>query len=192
LVKKRFDAIGLDALLVYLIDTVDESALYYLAWQFDVLGYKGLHLATTTQQKRELIKKSIELHRFKGTVWAIKEALSAIGFPNAVVTEHITHWATFKVVIDIGLSAATPQIIADVERMINEYKNARSHLYGIEFSLSFGDDITIIDESFDGPATQDNDNISVGGDFRYNGEFYYNGSKNYSSDTDVLELTITP
>lgn len=192
LLKKRLGALKLDSLLVYLIDTVDASALYYLAYQFDVLGYKGMHLATTEQQQRDLIKKAIELHRFKGTLWAVRESLKAIGFPDAEITEHITHWATFKVVLNIGVSTITPQMIADVVRMINEYKNTRSHLYGIEFKISFDDEITITDTSYEEQADIDNDAISVGGDFRYNGEEYYNGERNYSSDTDVLTIQIIP
>jgi len=190
LVKKRFDALTLDSLLVYLIDTVDESALYFLAHQFDVLGYKGMHLAQTVERQRSLIKKAIELHRFKGTLWAVQESLKAIGFPDAEITEHITHWATFKVVLNIGVSTITPQMVADVDRMINEYKNTRSHLYGIEFKIAFDDEITITDASYEEEANIDDDSLSVGGDFRYNGEEYYNGDRNYSSDTDVLTIEI--
>src|SRR6266542_3315651 len=101
LVKKRFSELELDRLLVYIIDTVNSDAIPFLARQFDVLGFKGFRLATSETEQREIIKKSIELHRYKGTLWAVREALTAIGFGDAVITEHVEdHWAKFRVTID--------------------------------------------------------------------------------------------
>lgn len=70
--------IPLGEILVYMIDEVDARALPILAEQFDVLGYKGMRLALTEADKRALIKKAIELHRYKGSVWAVREAMKAI------------------------------------------------------------------------------------------------------------------
>lgn len=195
LVKKRFDDVQLDALLVYLIDVVSEDALPYLAEQFDVLGYKGMRLATTTAQKREVIKRAIELHRFKGTVWAVKEALKTIGYPDAVLTEHVQSgphgWATFRILINAGNNPISAQAIEELVKMIDEYKNVRSHLLDISYLISFdGDSITLSDESYEGPAVEDTDDLFVGGDFRYNGLYTYNGDRNYSTDTDIITLQI--
>jgi phage tail P2-like protein len=193
--KKRLEALQLDALLVYLIDTVSEEALSFLADQFDVLGYKGLRLATTTEQKREVIKRAIELHRFKGTVWAVKEALKTIGYPDAVLTEHVGTgagaWATFRIEIDAGNNPVSAAAVDELVRMIDEYKNVRSHLLDISYKISFDpDSITLTDESYEGPAVEDSDDLYVGGDFRYNGAYTYNGDRNYSTDTDILTVTI--
>jgi phage tail P2-like protein len=193
--KKRLEAIQLDALLVYLIDTVSEDALSFLADQFDVLGYKGLRLATTTDQKREVIKRAIELHRFKGTVWAVKEALKTIGYPDAVLTEHVGSgagaWATFRIEIDAGSNPISAAAVDELVRMIDEYKNVRSHLLDISYKISFDPDaVTLADESYESPAVDDSDDIYVGGDFRYNGAYTYNGDRNYSTDTDILTVTI--
>src|SRR5687768_14055463 len=98
LVKKRFSELELDKLLIYLIDTVQADAIPYFAEQFDVLGYKGFRLAHNEADQRAIIKKSIELHRFKGTLWAVKEALKAVGYGDAVIEEHVDgHWAKFRV-----------------------------------------------------------------------------------------------
>lgn len=189
--KSRFDDLELDAALVYMIDTVNESALYYLAEQFDVLGFKGWRLADTVEKQRSLIKRAIELHRFKGTIWAIKEALRTIGYPDATITEHVQHWAGFTIQLNAGNIPITVAMMEEVVEMVKEYKNVRSHLMGIEFEVTFGDEITITDSSYEAPGDNYNDGISVGGDFRYNGAEQYDGTRNYSSDTDVLELTIT-
>jgi len=191
LVKKRFSELELDRLLVYLIDTVDESALPFLADQFDVLGYKGYGLATTTAEKRSVIKRAIELHRYKGTLWAVRESLKNIGYPDAVFTEHVSgHWAKFKVSIDIGGNPVSVASIAELVRMINEYKNVRSHLAEIDFQLSLDDSMELGDRSMENPAVIDSDNLSIGGSFMYDGTYSFNGSKNYSQDTDILTLTI--
>ncbi|MBI4691687.1 MAG: phage tail protein I, partial [Nitrospirae bacterium] len=65
----------LDKLLVYLIDEVSADVLPFLAWQFHVEGWE---LSGTESEKRTLIKNSIELHRYKGTPWAIENALKSI------------------------------------------------------------------------------------------------------------------
>lgn len=192
LCKRRLDALQLDKLLIYLINSVDAKALYYLAEQFDLLGYKGWKLADTDAKKRALIKNAIELHRYKGTIYAIRKALAALGYPNVTITEHITHWATFKLDLNIGNNTLTPSAIADIEAVVNEYKNVRSHFWGIQFQVVFGDTITVTDDSDEGYADLDTDSIFVGGDFRYDGTYYYDGTKNYSSDTDVLTLQIIP
>lgn len=191
LVKKRFDEFELDKLLVYLIDTVSADAIPFLAKQFDVLGYKGFRLANTELEQREIIKKSIELHRFKGTLWAVKEALKSIGFGEAVIEEHVEgHWAKFRVTIDLGNRALNVLEIDDLVRMIKEYKNTRSHLADLSYTISFDDSITPIDDFFDGQNYIDEDGVTVGGDFKHNGLVLRNGSRNYSRDTDVLTIEI--
>lgn len=191
LMKQRLDAIPLDALLVYMIDVVDESALYWLATQFDVLGYNGWKLADTVDKKRSLIRRAIELHRFKGTIWSIKEALRSVGYPDATITEHVTHWAGFTIQLNIGDQAINADQINEAVAMINAYKNVRSHLMGVEFKVVLDDAITLKDGSYEAPGTDYEDTIFTGGGFVYDGAHSYDGSKNYSSDSDILELIIT-
>lgn len=191
MVKKRYSEIELDKLLVYLIDTVDAAALPLLADQFDVLGYKGFRLAYTEADQREIIKKSIELHRYKGTLWAVRTALESIGFGFAVITEHVSgHWARFRISIDLGTHPLSEAEIADMIKMVYEYKNARSHLEDISFTVLFEDGIDITDSFEDGEASVDVDDITFGGDFRHNGLFIRDGSRNYNTDTDILNITI--
>lgn len=191
LMKQRLDDIGLDALLVYMIDTVDESALFSLAKQFDVLGYGGWKLADTVEKKRALIKKAIELHRFKGTVWSIREALKTVGFPDASITEHVNgHWAKFTVQLNVGDNPVNAAQIEDAVSMVKQYKNVRSWLDGITFEITAHDSFTIDDDSYDTPADLMSDELFTGGAFLYDGEHRYDGNKNYSSDSDILELTI--
>lgn len=191
LVKKRFSDLELDKLLVYLIDTVDNDAIPYLAEQFDVLGYKGFRLANTEADQREIIKRSIELHRYKGTLWAVREALTSIGFGDAVIVEHVEgHWAKFRVTIELGDRALNVLEIDELVKMISEYKNTRSHLADLSYTLVFSDTVTITDDAVDNPNVDETDGVSMGSDFRHNGLVLRNGTRNYSRDADILTIDI--
>lgn len=192
LIKLRLSEIQLDKILVYLVDTVDSAAIPYLADQLDVLGYKGFRLAYTDAEKRTIIKRSIQLHRYKGTLWAVKESLKSIGFSDAVVTEHVAdHWANFRVNIDLGERSLEGTEVEDLVKMILEYKNARSHLVDVTYTITLGsDELTLTDFHQDYHATTDNDTVFIGSDFRHDGKTLRNGARNYSLDADVLQITV--
>jgi P2-related tail formation protein len=167
MVEQRFANLDIEAVLIYLIDTVNVSALPSLAAQFDVLGYKGYGLAQTEQQRREVIKRAIELHRYKGTPWSIKEALKAIGYYDAIIDERLVnpiyydgtynhngsqiygpgHWAEFRVKIDLGNDmGVTAETAADAVALIHEYKNVRSKLRDVSYIATLNDYVTDIQE----------------------------------------------
>lgn len=152
--QTAFAAIDKSIVLMYLIDTAPVDALTYLAQQLDVLGYKGWLFADTEAKKRELLKKAITLHKKKGTVFAIREALIAVN-PNYTGVEVFKlngaiydgseiydgsidyasgFWAQFYVRIYVELDYSVTN--ADKElarRIIEEYKNERSQLVFVEF-----------------------------------------------------------
>jgi hypothetical protein len=68
---------ALPRLLVYRLPGVDASLLPHLAWQFHVMGVEGWDLAVDEQARRELVRDAWELHRFKGTPWAVKHAIAS-------------------------------------------------------------------------------------------------------------------
>ncbi|MBP2848769.1 phage tail protein [Dickeya oryzae] len=84
----RFDDLNLDALMVYLVDIVNESALDALADQFSLKG-DGWELAESDDARRAMIKTAIELHRYKGTPWAIRQVFRSLGFGEVELIEHI-------------------------------------------------------------------------------------------------------
>ena len=67
----RFQDLDTDVLLVYLIDSVNESALVHLAEQFHIMGNEGWLQTRNEAEKRDLIKRAIEIHRYKGTKYAL-------------------------------------------------------------------------------------------------------------------------
>jgi len=209
--SERFAALQIEAALIYLVDRVDVDALLPLASQFDVLGVKGWMFADTEQKKRDLIKKAIELHRYKGTPWAVKEALLSLGYsatlierPNSVQRYFdgsiryngdemfgVRHWSYFKVIISLDALGGYIPTIAERNTaiaVINEYKNARSHLLILAFGIEDVDTVTVSDSL---SLTIDiglQDVVRIGAFF--NGASTFNGANNF--DGDLLDLTITP
>lgn len=196
--------VDITPLFVYLIDSVPSSVLPFLAEQFDVLGYKGWRFADTEEKKRELIKRAIELHRFKGTPWSIREALKIIGFENTIIKERIPgntynsdwnhngtisynspHWATFRVIIDATqYGILTAQQIADVIALVYEYKNARSLLVDVSFGYYLDDQPEYSDDSLHLVAEySDQDDLSL---VNYNGVFTHNAQVTYNGENDCL------
>lgn len=171
--SKRFFELDYSQLLVYLIDSVDPSALYLLGDQFSVLGDDGWLLAESNDQKRDLIKTAIELHRYKGTPWAIREVIRRLGFGEVEIIEGLgnfnydgryqyngykvyggdeTVWAVYRVIL------LTEPITNDqatlLRRVLKSFAPARCHLESLDYQ-------------------------SV--PLRYNGEAFYEGNYNFGS-----------
>lgn len=188
--KAEVASLDLGSLLVYFIDTVDASAIPHLADQFDVLGWKGMKLAQTEADQRELIKRAIELHRYKGTEWAIKEALKSIGFDNVVLIKTgFDHWAKFGLEITNSTRQISAQAFDEIRAMVAEYKRAVCVLETIQLSLSVDDVIDISeDEAIANPALISDDNLEMSGAIKYDGEAIHDGSYDYSGDSDTVTI----
>ncbi|TAM00811.1 MAG: phage tail protein I [Paraburkholderia sp.] len=138
LVDERFGNIDLSALLVYLIDTVHESALPHLAEQFHVMGFEGWELARSAEERRALIHNAIELHRYKGTPWAIEQILVTLGM-TGVVSEWFEYGGSpyrFRLDIDLSGRGVNADEYACLEALILKYKNKRSRLEALTMSAT--------------------------------------------------------
>lgn len=164
IVKKRLDDIDKSIALVNMIDTVPAVALPLLARQFHAMGFEGWRFASTDAERRKLLRKSIELHRFKGTPWSIKEALRTIGYDHVEFQEGVDKvldgtwvldgsvtlgsegWAKFRAFVWVDdLLAITTEISDLIVGIILEYKPARCHLMDITFYSNTGQDYFTID-----------------------------------------------
>lgn len=184
--------IPLGEILVYMIDEVDARALPILAEQFDVLGYKGMRLALTEADKRALIKKAIELHRYKGSVWAVREAMKAIGFTDATISEGVSsHWANFSVTLLNEGYGINDTSILNLRRMIEEFKPQRSNLVVINMDILQTDTIT-----FDTDTAKIELSITVQDQYVFTNKLLYDGTSNYdgsydhSGDSDLVEIEV--
>lgn len=196
--SSRMSSMELENVLVYVIDTVPSSALPYLARQFDIEGFSGYRLATTDEQKRAVIKQAIELKRYAGTVWSIKQAMLSVGYVNSVITEGIdtgdpdTDWARFRIDTVIGDTVGidgTSQ--SNLAKLIKEYKPARSYLEGIGFELGIFDTFEPVSDdlniTYEAPSLDEN----LGHISRFhNGQFLRNGTQRYLESNDSMIINI--
>jgi phage tail P2-like protein len=148
----RFQIMETEKILVYMIDTVDVDALPHLADQFNLLGFNGWNSAKTIDDKRALIKKAVELHRFAGTPFAIRRALESVGCSDveieegvgpvydgffkhdATITYGTGNWATFRVRLNPGERGTTDADTAELVGLINAWKPARCKLVGLIYT----------------------------------------------------------
>lgn len=135
----RFQDLDTEVLLVYLIDSVNESALVHLAEQFHIMGNEGWLQTKTTIEKRELIKNAIELHRYKGTKYALIKVLNSLNI-NGEIQEWFEYEGEpfhFKVNIFLQNFAYNQKVFESLKKMIEEYKNVRSVLEEISIESQF-------------------------------------------------------
>ncbi len=210
LAANRLDAIDISPVLINLIDTVPASALSYLAEQFDVLGFKGYKFAITEIDKRDLIKRAVDLHRYKGTPWAVKESLKSLGITDASVLEGIFYltynglylydgsasygeiqWPQFRVLVNASsFSLVNMTLYRDIIVLVEEYKNVRSHLVDITFKINLNDS-SLASDYFLSNNPIEAELLGTGGTY-YSGNATYNGFYKYNKVQDELIINILP
>lgn len=206
--RQRLEGIDLTPLLMYVVDTTHVEALPYLAEQFDVLGLEGWALANTEADRRALIKQAIELHRHKGTVWAIRNAVRAVGFGECDITEGVGvdyngeylysgtidyeggNWATFRVIVEIpNTRPVTLAEFARLRAIIEAYKNIRSHLVDVSLRVHLVTEHTLPEDQLDFLAGDaQTDTLTTGAN--YDGVSGYAGAYNYDQSNDPGTITI--
>lgn len=95
--------------------------------------------------ERKLIKAAIQLHRYRGTPWVIKNALATLGWRNVSIAEGQAKWggtqypasqgwAVFRVMVQLeDDSQLNADAIATATDAVNFFKPARSWLDSIWF-----------------------------------------------------------
>jgi phage tail P2-like protein len=141
----------LSKLLVYLIDQVEESVLPFLAWQFHIEGYDQ---AQTIQEKRNLIKNAIELHRYKGTPYAIKKVFQALGLDASLQEWFDYNGDPYRFKVFVRNIIQDEETYRRLIGLINEYKNVRSWLDAIGFHREWTNDIYYVFTQKDGKHYQ--------------------------------------
>lgn len=110
-------------------DTCPAELLPWLAWAFSVDEWDT---SWTEQEKRDVIKASLDVHKHKGTIGAIDRALKPLGY----LIEVVEWWETtpkgepytFSIVMGTGSKPVSAELYEKAERIVLTYKNLRSHL----------------------------------------------------------------
>lgn len=114
-------------------DKCPAAVLPWLAWSLSVDDWRA---DWSEAEKRGAIKQAVEMHRRKGTVGAIKRAFHALGYEVEVNDKTGTPYI-FRVLVDVSKNGIQDAAFFErAERTANAYKNARSHLGGIDALLT--------------------------------------------------------
>lgn len=117
-------------------DTCPPKLLGWLAEAFSVDKWDSNWSDT---QKREVIKSSVEVHRRKGTIGAVREAIKALALDSQVQEWFAQIPAsdpyTFVVLLTADQVGITQDQYASVFEVIERTKNLRSHLTGLQLTM---------------------------------------------------------
>lgn len=164
-------------------------------------------------QQKELLQKAILLQRKKGTPYSIREALRAVGFYDIEITEGVgagsgffhngaifrdglhqrgdSSWAQFSVLLDLGNNKAlNALLIANVRKMINEYKPARCVLVDLSFRVTLTDTFGPSDALQLTVKHAFNDLLGIG--FFHNGAILRDGTHQRQRGADAFRLEAHP
>lgn len=133
----RFQEIDIKCLLIYLFEQVEESALIHLAEQFHITGNEGWLSCQSEKEKRELLKNSLKLHKFRGTKYALVRVLNILGL-NGDVQEWFEYDGKpyhFKISIEMNNRAFDFDTENSLIELINANKNVRSKLETLTVDL---------------------------------------------------------
>lgn len=87
----RLDLLDTPKLMPRLVELVAPEHLELLAESRSILNEDGYWLAESDQARRRLIKGAHELHRYKGTPWAIREIVRRLGFGEITILEGMSN-----------------------------------------------------------------------------------------------------
>jgi phage tail P2-like protein len=146
----RTEDLPTPARLMWNPDTCPLAFLPWLAWSLSVDEWDA---DWPEETKRAVIRESIGIHRQKGTLWAVRRALAAAGYGDAIVTEFYgvdfyngaylfdgtisyvdaDHWAEYRIRMLRPLSIAQA---AQVRRILDKVAPARCVLKLFDFSTA--------------------------------------------------------
>ncbi len=156
-------SVGVEVEKLWNVATCPASLLPWLAWSLSVDEWKDDWSETV---KRSVIATSYEIHSHKGTPYAIKRSLLAMGYANVIIRESrvdyynavyrydgtIDHssnstWPLFDVILNIG---TIPDLatITEIRQRIARYKNERSVLRNLIFMNILYSDTVIYDGTY--------------------------------------------
>lgn len=110
----------------------DDCPLEFLPWLAQSLSVDSWDMNWSEAQKRDTIKASLGVHRVKGTIGAVRRALSALG-----IEARLQEWFnqipqgkpyTYRLLLDIDQVGIDQLTMRRVIQVVDDTKNLRSHL----------------------------------------------------------------
>ena len=149
----RFNGIDTVKLMPRLVGLVAPEHLELLAESRSILGADGYWLAESDQMRRRLIKGAYELHRYKGTPWAVREIVRRLGFGEVQIIEgmgnkdhngeitrdgtyshgHSDRWAHYRIIMN---NVITNDQAALLRHTLRAFAPARCILAALDYQAS--------------------------------------------------------
>ncbi|WP_041639434.1 phage tail protein [[Mannheimia] succiniciproducens] len=147
---KRLNSLDKSQIMTSFTYLVPTAFLELLAEKWSVTGYDGWLLAESEDAKRKLIKRAVELHRYKGTPWAIREIIRQLGFGEVEFLEGLfdkrrdgsfvrdgayfhgdrSKWAHYRVILK---TAITNEQAALLRKTLRVFAPARCVLASLDY-----------------------------------------------------------
>jgi phage tail P2-like protein len=157
-----------------------------LPWLAQALGVSPWNPQWSEAQQRAAVASSIQVHRVKGTVGALKRALQAIGY-ECEIDEATGEAFTFRVLIDASTYGLTDESVYDDATAIAlEAKPARSYLAGVDGLLQSDGEPCLTGATIGGADTYVLPDLTVAG-VDPDGTIYAGGAQGLS-----LGITLAP
>ena len=185
-----------------------KALLPWLAWALSVDEWDS---AWPEARKREAIEASIELHRYKGSVWSVREALRRIGYKDVEIDEGIAalkydgsasydgartysgegEWFSFNLRLDLGETAGVTAAESRLMREVAErFAPASRRLHDVLRTASIKEKVEAAEVFSFGLVLGHEDSLPVGP--RYDGAAIYDGSVVYGGPRrDRLEVVFS-
>ena len=168
------------------------SLLPWLAWALSVDEWDS---DWPEERKREAIAASIELHRYKGSVWSVREALRRIGYKDVEIDEGIAalkhdstarhdgtrtysgegEWFIFNLRLDLGETAGVTAAESRLMREVAErFAPASRRLNEVRRSASIEEKVEVEETFSFALVLGHQDSLPVGP--RHDGAALYDGN----------------
>lgn len=135
------------------LHTLPDEVLDHLLWEKHIGVSEGLRLVGDRQEKINLIESGIELHRKKGTPYAIEKALEMVSLDGEVQEWFEYDGEPYCFTVELSVHNKLSQL-DDIHELILEYKNKRSWFEGFVIGMIRDDEdnFYLIDDTYDYPV----------------------------------------
>lgn len=113
-----------------------ESVIDHLLWENHIYPNEGLDLANTLEKKISLLENAIEIHRHKGTPFAVERSLESIGIKGKVIEWFEYEGNPYHFKVELETNKLTSKELMLLKNMIGEMKNTRSWLEEIVIKIA--------------------------------------------------------
>ena len=194
----RIGAVPLPLRDLWSPDRCPAALLPWLAWALSVDYWRS---DWPESVKRHVIACSVLIHRRKGTVWAVRDALRAAGYSDAIITERVpsnpavpaTDWAQYSINLDIGDDqGVSPESLTQARALVDQVQPARCSLVSFAAFRSTIEERISVGDSFDisqGGAVSDSPVVNRS--IRFDGSVQADGSVTCDGERDLMTFEVS-